>query len=167
MVQKDQWNEVVQEKLHNQNFKCRSVSYDSCNLNSNVFSFFFKFLQIFIEQTQSYASARTRRCNGLQILLLILSRFKGIKLLLFPLKPSENIRSGIRRRSRNCFIFHQPHVDIKAGHVDAWPANATNKSTATKPKFLQNLEVYIQRELRALGCSDDQQPSEKRLQVMQ
>lgn len=58
-------------------------------------------------------------------------------------------------------------MDIKAGHVDAWPANATNKSSTTKPKFLQNLEVYIQRELRALGCSDDQQPSEKRLQVLQ
>ena len=57
--------------------------------------------------------------------------------------------------------------------MDTWPAHATgplstannDAKTSSKPKFLQNLESYLQKELRTLGCSDSCKPSEKRLQV--
>ena len=56
--------------------------------------------------------------------------------------------------------------------MDTWPAHSTNLAVANidnkptpKPKFLQKLESYLEKELRVLGCKDTTTPSEKRLQV--
>lgn len=70
----------------------------------------------------------------------------------------------------------RPYVDRVAGTVDTWPAHAAqpfapgsrDAKDAAKPKFLQQLENFLQRELRALGCEPriGQTPaSEKRLQA--
>lgn len=55
--------------------------------------------------------------------------------------------------------------------MDTWPAHLNALSSTNddgqqsfKPKFLLKLEGYLQKELRALGCTDDA-PSERRLQV--
>ena len=84
----------------------------------------------------------------------------------------------------------QPYVDTKAGVMDTWPAHASgnalssttamlskNKSLVLvneedmgkpqmvpKPRFLDQLENFLKKELRALGVVDVQ-PSDLRLQV--
>lgn len=62
----------------------------------------------------------------------------------------------------------RPFMDRKAGEVETWPAgNDTmqpDSQLASKPKLLQKLENYLQKELRALGCQHNTLPSEKRLQ---
>ena len=67
----------------------------------------------------------------------------------------------------------QPYLDRTAGSVDTWPAHAAmpfapasqDAKSMSKPKFLQRLETFLQKELRALGCTDSTVMSEKRLQV--
>lgn len=67
----------------------------------------------------------------------------------------------------------KPYVDRVAGKVDTWPAHAAQPFTpgprdakdAAKPKFLQELENFLQKELRALGCDRINGTSEKRLQA--
>ena len=77
----------------------------------------------------------------------------------------------------------QPYIDTRAGTLDTWPAHALgpslpdlNPGSATKqtnefmpkgvhkPKFLEQLEAFLQKELRSLDCAE-MIPSEKRLQV--
>ncbi|XP_071958609.1 translin-associated factor X-interacting protein 1-like [Antedon mediterranea] len=84
----------------------------------------------------------------------------------------------------------KPYVDIKAGKVDTWPAHATAQATTAltsynqrqqhnvdgvddnspqrsiipKPKFLDQLESFLKKELRNLDCSQSG-PSELRLQA--
>ncbi|XP_033125357.1 translin-associated factor X-interacting protein 1-like isoform X2 [Anneissia japonica] len=83
----------------------------------------------------------------------------------------------------------KPYVDIKAGTMDTWPAYATAQATTTvnsynqrqhgtnavdnsdqhqsiipKPKFLEQLESFLKKELRNLDCSQTG-PSELRLQA--
>jgi hypothetical protein len=73
-------------------------------------------------------------------------------------------------------------MDTRPGNLDTWPAHAqgpappatgaeTSQRNAEflpksnyKPKFLGQLESFLKKELRALGCTDNK-PSEKRLQV--
>lgn len=65
----------------------------------------------------------------------------------------------------------RPYIDRTSGEVDTWPAHLNALSSTNddgqqsfKPKFLLKLEGYLQKELRALGCTDDA-PSERRLQA--
>jgi hypothetical protein len=84
----------------------------------------------------------------------------------------------------------QPFYDTKAGELDTWPAYASRRvegsqsvalsrdkklvllnnsskgveACAPKPKFLDDLQRYLQEELRALGVLNDG-PSELRLQA--
>jgi len=77
----------------------------------------------------------------------------------------------------------QPYIDTRAGTLDTWPAHALGPSppdlnpiSATKqtnefmpkgvhkPKFLEQLEAFLQKELRSLDCAEVI-PSERRLQV--
>lgn len=76
----------------------------------------------------------------------------------------------------------QPHIDTRAGTLDIWPAHALGPSKPDlnpgvvkqtnefmpkgvhKPKFLEQLEAFLQKELRCLDCTE-MVPSEKRLQV--
>jgi len=90
-----------------------------------------------------------------------------------------------------CLLL-QPHHDTDAGTVDTWPAhvsvrgssaqskhfirnkhiaadenfnvNSANMQLTSKPKFLEQLEVFLERELRCLGVSSAD-PSDARLQV--
>ena len=73
-------------------------------------------------------------------------------------------------------FFLQPFVDSETGAIDTWPAHATkpalpldfrgqNDKGHSKPKFLNRLENFLIKELRALDCTDPDLPSEKRLQV--
>jgi len=65
-------------------------------------------------------------------------------------------------------------MDRKAGTVETWPAGKDallshpqlEAQSAAKPKLLQKLENYLNKELRALGCLSEQTPSEKRIQVI-
>ena len=80
-------------------------------------------------------------------------------------------------------ISLQPYIDTRAGTLDTWPAHALGPSppdlnpiSATKqtnefmpkgvhkPKFLEQLEAFLQKELRSLDCAE-MIPSERRLQV--
>jgi hypothetical protein len=46
-------------------------------------------------------------------------------------------------------------------------AEAEGKAEITpKPKFLENLEKFLQRELKVLGCANSTTTSESRLQVI-
>ena len=63
------------------------------------------------------------------------------------------------------FFFIQPFMDRKAGNVETWPASKDTATAQAKPKLLQKLENYLQKELKALGCQNDTKPSEKRMQV--
>lgn len=84
----------------------------------------------------------------------------------------------------------QPYVDTKAGELDTWPAHATDNATSSmsvvlaknkhllvlndedqgkaqiipKPRFLDQLENFLKKELRSLGVTDVA-PNELRLQV--
>ncbi|XP_031561984.1 translin-associated factor X-interacting protein 1-like [Actinia tenebrosa] len=76
----------------------------------------------------------------------------------------------------------QPHIDTRAGTIDTWPAHALGPSPPDrnpgvvkqsnefmpkgvhKPKFLEQLEAFLQKELRSLDCTE-MVPSEKRLQA--
>ena len=84
----------------------------------------------------------------------------------------------------------QPYQDTSAGTVETWPAHATvrastgpslhlspnrhlvvvsnrastNVQLTPKPKFLEQLEVFLQKELHCLGVSTAE-PSDVRLQV--
>ena len=83
------------------------------------------------------------------------------------------------------FFFYlclQPYIDTRAGTLDTWPAHALGPSAPDlnpgaakqtnefmpkgvhKPKFLEQLEAFLQKELRSLDCAE-MVPSEKRLQV--
>jgi len=88
------------------------------------------------------------------------------------------------------FVNFQPYVDTKTGELDAWPAHASGHSVPTtsmmmtkekhlilvsdeqmgkpnmipKPRFLDQLENYLKKELRALGVVEVE-PNELRLQV--
>jgi hypothetical protein len=85
----------------------------------------------------------------------------------------------------------QPYVDTKTGELDAWPAHASGHSVPTtsmmmtkdkslvlvsdeqmgkpnmipKPRFLEQLENYLKKELRALDVVEVE-PNELRLQVL-
>ncbi|BFZ19882.1 hypothetical protein BsWGS_22921 [Bradybaena similaris] len=81
----------------------------------------------------------------------------------------------------------KPYVDTKTGELDMWPAHASSQALscsstmlfkprsvleentrkshgAPKPRFLEQLENFLQKELRALGVADVQ-PNELRLQA--
>lgn len=76
----------------------------------------------------------------------------------------------------------QPCMDMKPGNLDTWPAHADGPEPPRlgqehpqkhtefmakenyKPKFLAQLESFLKKELRVLGCTDSK-PSEKRLQA--
>ncbi|XP_068693975.1 translin-associated factor X-interacting protein 1-like [Montipora foliosa] len=77
----------------------------------------------------------------------------------------------------------QPYIDTRAGTLDTWPAHALGPSAPDlnpgsaskqtnefmpkgvhKPKFLEQLEAFLQKELRSLDCAE-MIPSEKRLQA--
>jgi len=86
-------------------------------------------------------------------------------------------------------LLLQPYVDTRSGTLDTWPAHATG-STSTrqvglsknkdlvlideeklgkpqitpKPKFLDNLESFLKKELKSLGVTAVE-PNELRLQV--
>jgi hypothetical protein len=78
----------------------------------------------------------------------------------------------------------QSGMDTRPGNLDTWPAHAEGPGPPAigpepsqknaeflpkgnyKPKFLGQLESFLKKELRALGCTENK-PSEKRLQVMQ
>ena len=88
------------------------------------------------------------------------------------------------------FIYLQPYVDTRSGDVDTWPAHASGQAGASttlmlsknkslilydeeamgkpkmipKPRFLEQLESYLKKELRALGVTDVN-ANELRLQV--
>ena len=72
-------------------------------------------------------------------------------------------------------------MDTRPGNLDTWPAHAEGPGPPAietehpsknadlqkgnyKPKFLGQLESFLKKELRALGCIESK-PSEKRLQV--
>ena len=83
------------------------------------------------------------------------------------------------------------NVDHQSGTIDTWPAHSANQRPSNmqlslnkhknlvlsnsqaegkpeltpKPKFLENLEKFLKRELKALGCYNTQTTSESRLQV--
>lgn len=85
----------------------------------------------------------------------------------------------------------QPYVDTQSGDVDTWPAHASGQAGASttlmlsknkslilydeeamgkpkmipKPRFLEQLESYLKKELRALGVTDVN-ANELRLQVI-
>ncbi|XP_065064589.1 translin-associated factor X-interacting protein 1-like [Rhopilema esculentum] len=71
----------------------------------------------------------------------------------------------------------KPYVDSETGAIDAWPAHAAkqplvrlttgdqNSKEPSKPKFLDRLEKFLMKELKALDCADSDKPSEKRLQA--
>lgn len=82
-------------------------------------------------------------------------------------------------------------LDNQTGIIDTWPAHSTNQrpmnmqlslnkfnnlvlsnsqaegkpETTPKPKFLDNLEKFLHRELKALGCSNNSGSNETRLQA--
>lgn len=76
----------------------------------------------------------------------------------------------------------QPGMDTRPGNLDTWPAHAEGPGPPAigtehsqknaeflpkgnyKPKFLGQLESFLKKELRALGCTESK-PSEKRLQA--
>ncbi|KAH9502681.1 Translin-associated factor X-interacting protein 1 [Bulinus truncatus] len=82
----------------------------------------------------------------------------------------------------------KPYVDTQAGELETWPAHASSHTLATtvavlsknkslalvkeddkaqvipKPRFLEQLETFLKKELQALGVTDVQ-PSELRLQA--
>lgn len=91
-----------------------------------------------------------------------------------------------------CLLL-QPYQDTNAGTVETWPAHASTRGSngpslhlspnkhlvvvddnvgntsanvqlTPKPKFLEQLEVFLQKELHCLGISTDE-PSDVRLQV--
>lgn len=85
----------------------------------------------------------------------------------------------------------QANIDQQAGVIDTWPAHPSNQRPSNmqlslnkfnnlvlsnsnaegkpdvtpKPKFLENLEKFVQRELKALGCSNNGGTNEVRLQA--
>eukprot|EP00794_Sanderia_malayensis_P018901 gene18901-20803_t len=71
----------------------------------------------------------------------------------------------------------RPSVDSKTGSLDIWPAHSAKPPALPpnntvqdhkgppKPKFLDKLEKFLVKELRALECTDPNQPNEKRLQA--
>lgn len=87
-------------------------------------------------------------------------------------------------------ILFQPYVDTRSGDMDTWPAHASGQAGASttlmlsknkslilydeeamgkpkmipKPRFLEQLESYLKKELRALGVTDVN-ANELRLQV--
>eukprot|EP01135_Chromosphaera_perkinsii_P002275 Nk52_evm61s221 gene=Nk52_evmTU61s221 len=72
-----------------------------------------------------------------------------------------------------------PAQDTESGHLDMWPSRPKSQgstrqnsgkdprgnTTLYKPKFLIQLESYIEHEKHVLGCKDDFIGSEKRLQI--
>jgi len=88
------------------------------------------------------------------------------------------------------FFFLQPYIDTQAGEVDIWPAHASGQTVPRttlmltknknlivydeeasgkpqmipKPRFLDQLEGYLKKELRALGVTEVL-PNDLRLQV--
>ena len=85
-------------------------------------------------------------------------------------------------------LYPQPFQDTNAGGLETWPAHCQNPSSTSvaltkdkqlvivdeeaqgkpqmvpKPKFLDQLESFLKKELRSLGV-DELGPSELRLQV--
>lgn len=97
-----------------------------------------------------------------------------------PLTKNSFFEDGRFYALKNSQIQHQlpspdklrPYIDRKPGQMDTWPAHSTNMAVANvdskpppKPKFLQKLESYLDKELRVLGCKEASVPSDKRLQV--
>jgi len=88
------------------------------------------------------------------------------------LNTSEFFQEGRRYTLTGGNIPHQlpapdklrPFMDRKAGNVETWPASKDTVTAQAKPKLLQKLESYLQKELKALGCQNDAKPSEKRMQ---
>ena len=92
---------------------------------------------------------------------------------------------------KNKHIILQPYIDTKAGELEIWPSHASGQDVPTtslmltkskglvlvsdeqtgkpqlipKPRFLEQLETFIKKELRALNVMEVK-PSELRLQVM-
>ena len=90
------------------------------------------------------------------------------------------------------FLLTKANVDHQIGLIDTWPAHSTNQRPANiqiglskqnglvlsnsqaegkpdltpKPKFLESLEKFLQKELKSLGCNDVPGSSEPRLQVV-
>ena len=84
------------------------------------------------------------------------------------------------------------NVDHQSGTIDTWPAHSANQRPSNmqlslnkhkhlilsnsqaegkpeltpKPKFLENLEKFLKRELKALGVYNSEATSESRLQVL-
>ena len=82
-------------------------------------------------------------------------------------------------------------MDTKSGALETWPAHATGQATSStsvaltknkelvlvddeamgkplmvpKPRFLDQLEGFLKKELRSLGCTEVE-PSDLRLQVI-
>jgi hypothetical protein len=85
----------------------------------------------------------------------------------------------------------QASIEYQSGVIDTWPAHSTSQrpggmqlsinkfnnlvvtnanaeasgDSSAKPKFLENLEKFVQRELKALGCAHGHGTSEIRLQA--
>ena len=82
-----------------------------------------------------------------------------------------------RRLITSLLFLLQPYADYETGALDSWPAHsakqplvrlsadAQSSKEPPKPKFLDRLEKFLSKELRALDCTDPSKPSEKRLQV--
>ncbi|CAH3184549.1 unnamed protein product, partial [Porites evermanni] len=91
-------------------------------------------------------------------------------------------QSGAQKYALPSASVLQPYIDTRAGTLDTWPAHALGPSAPDlnpgqakqtnefmpkgvhKPKFLEQLEAFLQKELRSLDCAE-MVPSEKRLQV--
>lgn len=121
---------------------------------------------MFIRSLSNHNSSKTpRQYNGLNGPSYSLTSANGSEKYILP--PS---------------VVLQPHVDTRAGTLDIWPAHALGPSVPDlnpgvikqsnefmpkgvhKPKFLEQLEAFLQKELRTLDCTE-MIPSEKRLQV--
>lgn len=91
-------------------------------------------------------------------------------------------QSGAQKYALPSASVLQPYIDTRAGTLDTWPAHALGPSAPDlnpgqakqtnefmpkgvhKPKFLEQLEAFLQKELRSLDCAE-MVPSEKRLQA--
>ncbi len=89
------------------------------------------------------------------------------------------------------YLLKQAYAENNAGIIDTWPSHSQNQMPSNvqlllnknnrlvlkdsiaegkpdlvpKPKFLENLEDFLVRELKALGCYKSNKTSESRLQV--
>ncbi|XP_028391683.1 translin-associated factor X-interacting protein 1-like [Dendronephthya gigantea] len=97
-------------------------------------------------------------------------------------KKSYSISSTNIRYNLPAVTSLQPGVDTTSGNLDTWPAHAEGPGPPAigtehpsrnaeflpkgnyKPKFLGQLESFLKKELRALGCTESK-PSDKRLQA--